>query len=101
MAGASPAMTIHLLMRRAVVAFDDDEIELALAFAQVLRGLILGRVIAIERGLEARKLKHHGAAAHLAFRHLAGAAAHQETAAELAEGGTVGGLVGLVAFGVG
>src|SRR5215813_2515222 len=48
----------------------------------------------------ARELEHDGAAAHLAFDHLAGAAAHQEARSELAERRAVGGRISLIAFGV-
>src|SRR5262249_21907477 len=46
---------------RAVVALDDEEIELALAPTQRRRGLVVGRAVAGERGLEAREFEHDGA----------------------------------------
>src|SRR5262245_23873443 len=70
---------------RAVVTLDDHEIELALSFAQRHRGLIVRGPVAVERGLIARKLQHHGAPAHCALHDLARAAAHEEAPAELAE----------------
>src|ERR1700693_5097066 len=85
---------------RAVVALDDDEIEFGLLVAQPFRRLVIRPAIAAERCLVAREFQHHGAATHGAFDDLAGAAAHQETAAELAERRHVGRHIGLVAFGV-
>src|SRR5262249_37410196 len=86
---------------RTVVAFDDDEIELALAAAQRRRGLVVGRAGAGERGLEAREFEHARPTPPAPSPHPARPAAHQEARAELAEGHAVRGDVGLVAFGVG
>src|ERR1700746_2639664 len=51
------------LKPRAVVTLSHDDIGLSLAVAQCLRCLVIGRTIAGERGLKARKLEHHDAAA--------------------------------------
>src|SRR6516165_4856329 len=81
---------------RAVVAFDDSEVENALAVAQLLRRLIAGRMVTGERGVVAREFQHHDAFARFPLRRFALAAAHQIAGAERTERRLVGGHVGLV-----
>src|SRR5215472_7472136 len=83
---------------RAVIAFDDGEVEDALALAQLYCRLVCGRAITGERRLIAREFQHHDALARLAFRRFPLAAAHQIAGAERAERRLVGGHVGLVAL---
>src|SRR5262249_40915081 len=86
---------------RAVVTLNHDDIRLRLALAQFLRGLVFGGMVAGERRLIARELQHHDTAAPASLHDIAPAAAHQITAAELAEWHLIGDQVWLVGISVG
>src|SRR5215472_18851622 len=80
---------------RAVVAFDDGEVENALAVAQLFRRLIAGRMVTGERRVVAREFQHDDAFARFALGRFALAAPHQIAGAKRSERRLVGGHIGL------
>src|SRR5579862_9997894 len=86
---------------RAVVALDDDQIELRLAVTELFCRLIVRRAETGERRVVARKLQHHAASARPALGNFATSATHQEAAAETADRRRRRRHIGLVAFRIG
>src|ERR1700687_5341774 len=82
MESAQPAVA-RLLWLRAVIAADDDEIDIT-AGLQVLHGiLIFGRAVAGDRGVVTRELDDNVVLARLAEYAMIGPASYQEFAAEI------------------
>jgi hypothetical protein len=85
----------------AIIALDNADIALTCGLAQGFGGLVVGRVVAVGRGLQVGEFDHHSAGADLAFDHSLSAGADEEFGTEAFERGCVCDAVFFISSGVG